>query len=102
MFELRRHGGFCHPGVVAFLGFDRRDVADRLQQPASVERVDALECCESDGLPWSAIANCSGFVPYMIMCRRAIIANSTAVNMPNGAVNWLFGRVQGAVAARSV
>src|SRR5258708_10446206 len=49
LFESRRHGGFCHPGVVAFLGFDRRDVADRLQQPAIVEPVDPSERCEFDG-----------------------------------------------------
>ena len=42
MFESRRHGGFCHHGVIAFLGFSRRDVADRLQQPAIVEPVSAL------------------------------------------------------------
>jgi hypothetical protein len=49
LFESRRHGGFCHHGVVAFLGFDRRDVADRLQQPAIVEPIDPSERCEFDG-----------------------------------------------------
>ena len=36
------------------------------------------------------------------MCRRAISANSAAVNIPYGATNSLFGRVHGAVDARSV
>jgi hypothetical protein len=49
LFESRRHGGFCQHGVVAFLGFSRRDVADRLQQPAIVEPVHPFERCELDG-----------------------------------------------------
>ena len=36
------------------------------------------------------------------MWRRAISANSAAVNMPNGATNSFDGRVHGAVDARSV
>ena len=48
------------------------------------------------------VANCSGVVPYMCMWRRAISANSAAVNMPYGATNSLFGRVHGAVDDRSV
>ena len=49
MFESRRHGGFSHRGVVALLGFGRRDVADRLHQPAIVKPVYPSECCEFDG-----------------------------------------------------
>src|SRR3982074_630727 len=49
LFESRRHGGFSHHGVVALLGFSRRDVADRLQQPAIVEPVHPFERCELDG-----------------------------------------------------
>ena len=37
-------------GVVAFLGFGRRDVADGLQEPAIVESVHPLEGRELDGL----------------------------------------------------
>jgi len=40
-------------GVVAFLGFGRRDVADRLQQPAMVEPIDPGQRCELDGLEGS-------------------------------------------------
>ena len=35
--------------MVALLGFDRRDVADRLQQPAIVETVDPFQRRELDG-----------------------------------------------------
>ena len=33
-------------GVITFLGFCWRDVADRLQQPAIVEPVDPFQRCE--------------------------------------------------------
>ena len=65
MFESRRHGGFCHHGVVALLGFDRRDVADRLQQPAIVEPVYPFQRRELDCLerpPWPAPVDDLGFV----------------------------------------
>ena len=35
----RSHGWFIQRGVVAFLGFGRRDVADRLQWPAKQAQV---------------------------------------------------------------
>ena len=41
-FESRCHSCLFQRGVVAFLGFGRRDVADGLQQPAIVEPVDRL------------------------------------------------------------
>ena len=50
MFESRRHGGFSHHGVVSLFGFSRRDVADRLQQPAIVEPVHPSERCELDSV----------------------------------------------------
>ena len=43
-------------GVVALLGFGRRDVADRLQEPPVVEPVHPFQGGELDGLeaaPWS-------------------------------------------------
>ena len=43
MFESRRHVGLLRHGIVAFLGFGWRDVADGLQQPAMVEPVDTFE-----------------------------------------------------------
>ena len=56
-FESRRHRWMLQQGVVAFLGFCRRDVADGLQEPPVVEPVDPFQCRELDGLevsPWPA------------------------------------------------
>ena len=50
----------------------------------------------------ATVASCSGLVPYMIMWRRAMRANSNAVYMPKETTNSLDGRVHGAVEARSV
>jgi hypothetical protein len=49
-FESRGHGWLIQHGVVALLGFGRRDVADGFQQPAIVEPVDPFERGELDGL----------------------------------------------------
>jgi Transposase DDE domain len=49
-FESRRHGGLLCHGIVAFLGFVWRDVADGLQQPAIVEPVHPLQRRELDSL----------------------------------------------------
>ena len=52
-------------GIVAFLGFGWRDVADGLQQPAIVEPVDPFQRCELDGLeraPWSTSVDDLGLV----------------------------------------
>ena len=65
MFESRCHGWLFQRGVVAFLGFGRRDVADELQQPAIVEPVHPLQGRELDGLeraPWSASMDDLGLV----------------------------------------
>jgi beta-lactamase superfamily II metal-dependent hydrolase len=59
-FESRGQLLLIDHGVVACLGFGRRDVADRLQQPAIVEPVDPGQCRELDGLeapPRSAAVN---------------------------------------------
>ena len=45
------HGGLFHHGVVAFLGFGWRDVADGLEQAAVIEPVDPFERRVFDGLP---------------------------------------------------
>ena len=50
LFESRGHGWLIQHGVVALLGFGRRDVADGFQQPAIVEPVDPFERGELDGL----------------------------------------------------
>lgn len=47
-FELRRQLLHSEHGVVAFLDLDRRDVADRLQQPAIVEAFDLCQRGELD------------------------------------------------------
>jgi hypothetical protein len=52
-------------GIVAFLGFGRRDVADGLQQPAIVEPVDPFERGELDTLerpPWPAAVDDLGLL----------------------------------------
>jgi hypothetical protein len=48
-FESRRHGRLFQHGVVAFLGFGRRDVADGLQEPPVVEPVHPFQRRELDG-----------------------------------------------------
>ena len=50
MFESRRHVGLLRHGIIAFLGFGWRDVADGLQQPAIVEPVHPLQRRELDSL----------------------------------------------------
>jgi hypothetical protein len=49
-FKLCRHGGAFQHGVVALLGFGRRDVADGLQEPPVVEPVDHSSVANSAGL----------------------------------------------------
>jgi hypothetical protein len=49
-FESRRHDGLLRHGIVAFLGFGRRDVADGLQQPAIIEPVHPFQRRELDSL----------------------------------------------------
>ena len=48
--RIRDNCGLLRHGIVAFLGFGRRDVADGFQQPAIVEPVDPFERGELDGL----------------------------------------------------
>src|SRR3954453_7820172 len=56
-FNLCRPGRLFHHGVVALLGFGRRNVSDGLQESSVVEPVDPFESGELDGLeaaPWPA------------------------------------------------
>ena len=48
--KSRSHVCVVLHGEVAFLGLGRRDEADGLQKPATVEPVHPLEGCELDGL----------------------------------------------------
>jgi hypothetical protein len=64
-FKLCRHGGLLQHGVVALLGFGRRDVSDGLQEPPVVEPVHPFQSRELDGLeatPWSAPMDYFGLV----------------------------------------
>jgi hypothetical protein len=64
-FESRCHGGLLRHGIVAFLGFGRRDVADGLQQPASIEPAHPFQRRELDTLerpPWPAAVDDVGLL----------------------------------------
>ena len=50
MLESRGHSWFFLHGVIAFLCFDLRDVADRLQQPTIVEPIYSFQRGELHGL----------------------------------------------------
>jgi hypothetical protein len=74
-FESRRHGRLFQHGVVACLGFRRRDVADGLQQPAIVEPVDPFERGELDrfeGTPRTASMDDLGLVELLIVSASAL------------------------------
>ena len=65
MSESRGHGWLIQHGVVAFLGFRRRDVADGLQEPSVVEPIHPFPGRELDGLeaaPWPAPMDHLGLV----------------------------------------
>ena len=54
--NLRRHRGGLKRGVEGCFGFGRRNVAERLEQPAVIVPVDPLKCGIFDGLerpPWT-------------------------------------------------
>src|SRR6267154_5826500 len=92
----RRHGGFSHHGVVALLGFSRRDVADRLQQPAIVEPVHPFERCELDGFhgpPRSPPMDNLGLVEAIDRFREGIVV--TIANTANRGLNTCFRQALG-------
>jgi len=63
-------------GIIAFLGFGRRDVADGLQQSAIVEPVDPGQRCELDSLeaaPWSTPVYDLGFVEAVDRLGESIV-----------------------------
>ena len=65
MSESRGHGWLIQHGVVVFLGFRRRNVTDRLEQPTIVEPVHPFQCCDLDGLeapPWPTSMDYLGLV----------------------------------------
>ena len=74
-------------GVVAFLGFCRRDVADGLQEPPVVEPVHPFQGCELDGLeraPRPAPMNDLGFVQTVDGLGESIV-----VAVSDAADGWL-------------
>ena len=82
--ELRRQLLLVEPGVVAFLGFGRRDVADGLQQPAIVEPVDPGQRRELDGFetpPGSAPMDEFGLVEAVDrLCEGVVVGVSDAAD----------------------
>src|SRR4051794_1034935 len=83
-YESRGHGWFFQHGIVAFLGFCWRDVADGLQQPAIVEPVDPFQRRELDGLevaPWSASMDDLGLVKAVDrLCESIFVAVTDAAH----------------------
>ena len=96
MFESRCHGRFFQHGVVAFLGFGRRDVADGLQQPAIVEPVDPGQRPELDGLegaPGSAPMDHLGFVEAVDRLGEGVVVGIS--NAADGGLDAGFGQALG-------
>ncbi len=83
-FESRDHGRLFQHGVVAFLCFGRRDVADGLEDTPIVEPVDSFEGGILDGLegaPRPAPVDDLGLVePVDGLCQRIVIAVADAAD----------------------
>ena len=81
-FKLCHHSRLVQHGVVAFLGFGRRDVADGLQQPLIVEPAHPFQRRELDGFegpPGSAPMDDLGFVEAIDgLGERVVIGISNA------------------------
>ena len=118
LFRLRsrRHGGLLDHGIVAFLGFGWRDVADGLQQPAIAEpghprqrrELDSLECP-----PRSARMDDLGFVETVDGFGESIVVAVADVLPTEGSIpasakrsvyliETYIGRIQAVVATRSL
>lgn len=76
--ESRCHIDVVCGSILLILGFDRRDVADGLQQPAMVEPVDPFEGRVLDGFeaaPRSALVDHLGFVEAVDrLCQSVVVA----------------------------
>lgn len=83
-FESRRHGGLLHHGVVAFLRFSGRDIADGLEKPSVVEPVDPFEGGELNRLeraPRAAPVNDFSLVKAVDgFCQSVVLAVADASN----------------------
>ena len=69
-------GDLFQHGVVALLGFGRRDVADGLQQPSIVEPIHPFQRRELDGLeraPWSTLVDHLGLVETVNRFAESIV-----------------------------
>jgi hypothetical protein len=86
-FESRRHGELLQHGVVARLGFGRRDIADRLQKPPAVEPVYSFQRRELHGLeraPWATPMDDLGFVDAIDRLGESIV-----IAVADAADGWL-------------
>lgn len=95
-FKLSRHGGLLQHGVVALLGFGRRDVADGLQQPPIVEPVHPFQGRELDGLeaaPWSAPMDHLGLVKAVDGFGESIVIG--IADAPDRGLDAGFGQALG-------
>jgi len=95
-FETRRHGRLFQHGVVAFLGFGRRDVADEFQQPAIVEPVDPGQRREVDRLeatPWPVPMNNLGFLESVGRLGESVVV--AVADVADGGLDARFGQSLG-------
>ena len=84
-FESRCHGLLLQHGIIAFLSFGRRDVADGLQQSAIVEPVDPGQRRELDSLeaaPWPTPVYDLGFVEAVDRLGESIVPPSALAEAP--------------------
>jgi hypothetical protein len=95
-FESRRHGRVFQHGVVALLGFGRRDVADGLQQPSFVEPVDPGQRGELDRLevfPWPAPMDDLGLVEAVDRFGESVVVGGA--DAADGGLDAGFGQSLG-------
>ena len=96
MFESRSHVCVVLHGEVAFLGLGRRDEADGLQKPATVEPVHPLEGCELDGLevtPRAASMDDLGLVGAVYRLGQRVVVR--VADAADGRLDPSFGKALG-------
>lgn len=74
-FKLCGHWDFVQRGVIALLGFGRRDVADRREETAVVKPVYPFECSilnSFKGSPRSSPVDDLGLVKTVIVSAKAL------------------------------
>lgn len=93
---MSRHGGLPHHGIVAVLGFGRRDFADRLDKPPVVEPADLFEGGKLgwlEGAPGPAPVNDLGLVEAVDGFSQSIVIGvaDTANRRLNASLGQPFG-----------